>query len=458
MGACVDRIGLQLYDAAMAWLESNLIRKLLIIFGFFMTALFAFGHFIDGDVIQILDKAHLLVTQGTVIPYGNATASGASGSLPGSFLTLITGLPMLVWPTPWAALVVLAGLHFLSLLMFQDILKHFVSTKVLMVLIVLFWLNPWRLSEVFLWNPGYMFFVTLLHMWSAYHLSKRASFVFSIIHGLSLFLGLQVHPSFFILFFITMMLLWMKALKPHLLGTISGIIIGLGTLVPYFLAGLEDPSLFPQPGSSDGKGFLFFGLLYVYPLLKGFWYWILFGSNIFQTHIFHQINFSWIGVDSLELITKYLWTIVKYGIGAVGVIVSFRVNFHFYKTHKSKFNILKYKMKNKNEWLVIYTITAFAATLMATAIAPTLPIYWHLLYVWPMTLIPLLLKFNELFENKEWAHKASRYLMVLIIYFSATNILAALGSKKHDIYTPLQELYLKACTERCSMKQLEERM
>ena len=420
-----------------------------------MTAVFGYSHFIDGDVIQILSKAHVFVTQGKLIPYGNVSSSGASGNIPGAFLTLSSGLPMKLWHSPWSALIFLAFLHFLGLLMFQNVLKNFVSPLTLTALIIVFWLNPWRLSEVFLWNPAYIFFASMMHMWSAYHLSKKPSFVFSILHGASLFLGLQIHPSFIILFFMTMMLLWMKALKPHWVGTFTGIVLGLLCLTPYFLAGIEDPSIFPQPGSGDGKGFLFFGLVYVYPLLKGFWYWILFGSNIFQTHVFHQLDFTWMEFPAFEKTLKVVWTALKYGIGAFGVGLSFRVNYQFWKKHKKKFNIFKYKMDNPRNWLPVYAITAFVAAMIATAISPTLPIYWHLLYIWPMALLPLLIKMDEYGQTQQGKALLKKYLLVLVFYFSTTNLLAGLGSKKHDFRKPFHDLYFEACQEKCSVDNLK---
>lgn len=439
----------------MACLCFSRTDKVLIFIGFLLTALFGYSHFIDGDVIQILSKAHVFMTDGKIIPYGNVSSSGASGNIPGSFLTLSSGLPMKLWFSPWSSLAFLALLHFCGLLMFNNVLKNFVGKVALSSLVIVFWLNPWRLSEVFMWNPGYIFFASMLHMWSAYHLSSKPSFRFSVVHGLSLFLGLQIHPSFLILFFMTMMLLWMKALRPHLLGTFSGVILGLASLVPYFLEGLNDPSIFPQPGGGDGQGHLFFGLLYVYPLLKGFWYWILFGSSIFQTHVFHQLDFSWMEMPSVEMVFRYFWTVVKYAVGAFGVGLSFFVNYRFFKSHKNKFNVLKFKMAQPKEWLIVYAITAFIAALIATAISPTLPIYWHLLYIWPMALIPLLLMLDQFAKDEKWKDRTSIYLKILVVYFCATNLLAGLGSKKHDIRKPFHGLYFEACQETCSIENLK---
>lgn len=424
-------------------------NNLMIIVGFLLAALYSYGHLIDGDVIQNLVKAHEFVTYGKITPYGNISSSGISGNVPGVFLTLIAGLPMKLVHSPWSALVVIAIMHFFALMMFVNVLKNYVSPITITALYVFFWLNPWRASEVFIWNPAYIFFVSLLHMWSAYYLSKSRSFLFSFIHAQSLFLGLQVHPSFIILFFMTMLLLWTKAMKPNWKGTVSGIIFGIITLVPYIIAGLKDPSLFPQTGGGDDKGFLFFGLLYVYPLLKAFWYWILFGSTIFQTHIFHQTEYSWIGNDFLRVAFKYMWLVLKYSIGIAGVLFSFNVNFKFYKKYKKQFNIIKYKFSNNDNWLAQYAILAFSSALIATAISPTLPIYWHLLYIWPMAIIPLMLRLEELFNLSSVARKVRIIVAASAVYFVIFNIVGALGSKKHDISSSFHDLYFKQCKEHC---------
>ena len=429
---------------------------LLILLGFFLIGLFAYGHLIDGDVIQILDKAHLFVTQNKVTPYGSLSSSGVSGSVPGTFLTLASGIAMKLWFSPWAALAFLTLLHFLAFLMFQNVLKHFVSTTFSMtIFVVLFWLNPWRLSEVFLWNPGYIFFASVIHLWSAFHLSFRPRFFWSLLHGLCLFIGLQIHPSFIILVFMTLMLLWMKALKPHWGGTLIGLGLGLASLLPYFLAGWKDPGLFPQPGSEDGKGFLFFGLVAVYPLLKAFWYWILFSSNIFQKHIFHQLDFSWIASEGLGFFVQHLWLVIRYLMGIFGVALSFYANYIFFKNNKEKFNLLKYRMEENSDWIRIYGITAFFGALIATAISPTLPIYWHLLFVWPMALIPLILGFDTFLGDKKWQQRTKNYLVLLIVYFVMTDFFGAMGSKKHDIGQSFHKLYFKACKDRCTMENLD---
>jgi hypothetical protein len=439
----------------MKLFESKALHNALILLGFFLTALYGYGHFIDNDVIQMLDRAHILVTQGIFTHFGNASTSGSSGYTPGSFLTFITGVPMMIWFSPWAALLAICLLHFLGFLMLINVLKNFLGKHVYLLVIVFFWLNPWRMSEVFLWNPAYIYFVSLLHMWSAYHLSKKASFRFSVIHGLSLFLGLQVHPSFIILFFMTMILLWMKALKPNFLGTFTGILLGLLSLIPYLLVGLKNPHIFPHAGGG-GEGFLFFGLVKVYPMLKGFWYWILFGSTIFQTHVFHQVSFNWIENKNLHLFFKYFWTVIKYIFGVTGVLLSFYANYTFFRKNKQKFNIFKFKMTDSKDWLNLYILIAFISGLIATAISPTNPIYWHLLYFWPMAIIPLLILLDNYLKNLKYEGRVKKYIFLIIIYFTFANTFAGISSKKHDISQSFDELYFKICKENCLIERLNQ--
>jgi hypothetical protein len=432
----------------MSGLNTRHLQYIVIFSGLVVSVLYAYGHKVDGDVIQLLRNGHNFVVKGIVTPFGSQSSSGSSGNVPGAFLTLAVGVPMKIWHSPWSSLVLLTGLHLTALFMYLNVMKNVVSSAALLALSVLFWLNPWRASEVFLWNPGYIFFASIFHFWTAYHLSEKRSFVFSMLHALSLFLAFQIHASFVILVFITLILLWMRALKPDWVGAGAGILLGLASLLPYFLAGLKDPSIFPQPGSG-GKGFLFFGLVYVYPLLKGFWYWILFGSTIFQKHIFHQLEFSWIQPAGLQLATGYVWTGVKYAIGLAGVLLSFHVNYAFFKGNKTVFHFWRVRLEPGDNWVVFYTVAAFVATMTATAISPTLPIFWHLLFVWPFALIPLILFIDHRFHVSGEAKKITALIWICAVYFLIFNIFGALGSTKHSIHSNFNQAYHSVCQDEC---------
>jgi hypothetical protein len=429
-------------------LQPRLLITAVIIFGLVITALYAYGHKIDGDVIQLLSNGHSYVVKGILVPFGSYSSSGSSGNVPGAFLSLAVGLPMKLWHSPWSALLLLTGLHLAALLLYLNVMKDFVSPATLVVLTVLFWLNPWRASEVFLWNPGYIFFAAIAHFWTAYRLSEKPSFIFNMLHALCLFLALQIHASFVILIFISLILFWMRALKPNWSGIVVGFLLGVISLLPYLMAGLKDPSIFPQPGSG-GKGFLFFGLVYVYPLLKGFWYWILFGSFIFQKHIFHQLEFGWIQPAALKSALKYAWTGIAYAIGSAGVILSFYVNYKFFKANNTVFRFWRTRFESGDNWVVFYIVAAFVAAIAATAISPTLPIYWHLLFIWPFALLPLVFFIERCFNIMVNTKKLTALILICTIYFSIFNIFGALGSRKHSIGKNFHQTYHDICRDEC---------
>ncbi|MCJ8275969.1 MAG: hypothetical protein HRT44_03865 [Bdellovibrionales bacterium] len=145
---------------------------------------------------------------------------------------------------------------------------------------------------------------------------------------------------------------------------------------------------------------------------------------------------------------------LKYGVGVAGVLISFRVNYHFYKRFKEQFKVVKHKLKTSENWLAQYAIITLISALIATAISPTLPIYWHLLYIWPMALIPLLLKIDQWLKSPETKGRAQKALIFCAVYFTIVNIFAGLDSKKHDIKSSFHDLYHKVCSETCEKRRL----
>ncbi|MFK8136980.1 MAG: hypothetical protein AB8E15_01350 [Bdellovibrionales bacterium] len=434
----------------LAYLGLRKIDVWIIVVGLLLTTLYATGHKVDGDVTQVLNNAYEFSENNNLIPYGNVSTSGAKGNTPGAFLSLITGVPMSIYASPYSALSVIALLHLISLILLVNVVKNYLTAFGVSVFVMIFWLSPWRAGEVFLWNPAYIYIASALHLWSAYHLSKNKSYFFSIVHGLSIFLGLQVHASFVLLVFLTLILLSYRSLKVNWYGCLSGIVLGFLSLLPYILAGLQNPDIFPRPGADSGSnGFLFFGLIKVYPLIKAVWYWCLFGSTIFQSHMFHEFNFSWLGTGILKSAIEYSWTGIKYFFGLLGIILSIRVNWQFFKSNKSILKIWKVKFEEKSNFLNYYICAGFVSLLIASAISPTEPIFWHLLYLWPIAILPISLFVNEKFKSTANSMKVQRIVIAVAVFFVFSNLFAALGSRKHDFFNfSFHDYYQKNYIER----------
>lgn len=78
--------------------------------------------------------------------------------------------------------------------------------------------------------------------------------------------------------------------------------------------------------------------------------------------------------------------------------------------------------------------------------------YWHVLFIWPMALVPILIAIDsKLSREGRDAERMSRYLVVLTIYFCLTNLFAGLGSKKHSLDKSFHQRYFDVCKDRCNL-------
>ena len=432
-----------------------------------LTALYGYGHIIDGDVSQILKKACRFVEFNEIVHYGNAASSGSSGHVPGSFSSLATGLPMKLWHSPWSALGLLFVFHIVSWVLLMQTLRQALGPLGLFAFSVFYLLSPWRAAEVFLWNPGYVFIVSALHFFTAFQMRSQRSSLWSAVHVLSLVLGLQIHPSVVILGLASLFLWMRKEIRLAWGGVFLGALLGGLTLVPFLQLATHQPELIPKPGVSD-SGYLFFGLLNIYPVLKGFWYWILFGSLVFQADIFEKIHFQWISDPALSTIVDLFWSVIKYSVGLLSVFVSYLLGRKYLEQNWSALLGPSWRSLFWREscpvlhleprvWCALYGGVVLMSSTLAVAISPSVPVDWHLLYVFPFGLFPLAFAFDQRgvdipilrWKKKDVLKIKALYkfqlLAAVAVYLVIFNLFAALGSKKHSLNKNLQESYLELC-------------
>ncbi|MCB0379032.1 MAG: hypothetical protein KDD33_11115 [Bdellovibrionales bacterium] len=393
--------------------------------GFASAILYALSFKMHYDIAQMLDRASHFLKTGEIIFHGNQS-SADMGKIPGGLLTVMVGFPMKLFNSPLSALFVLALWHFAALLMLMDTLKSHFNSAVLFLFLVLYWLSPWRASEIYLWNPSYLFLPMAMHLWSSQKMSVEKSFWPSFFHLLSIGLAFQMHNSSIILAFISAILFYKGAIRIHWGGILTSAFVIFASLFPYLLELLHNNQV--RPKMEDERYFLFRGLLYVFPMLKSIWYWIRFSGTIFPRHILQNIDFQWLG--SGATIVGGIWSLVKYGVGIATTLLSIYANYRFFKGNKSLFS-LTWKGRTlwrQDQWLELYVCIALTSMLIAAAISPIDFIFWHLEILYPVALIPLL----YFFQTHDWKIKPERLATGLIFYFSVYNLICALGSQKFE--------------------------
>ncbi len=153
-------------------------------------------------------------------------------------------------------------------------LRPLFSPRERVLFALLYWLSPWRVYySGFLWGPNYLYLFGAVHLWTAFALRRRASFVYSLLHAACLVLAFQVHASFLLLVMASA-LLWLRGyFKVSWPGIVLGGALASLPLIPWLL----DVSRHPEIAATN-HGFLGRGLLYVFPLLRGVLYLLRYAS------------------------------------------------------------------------------------------------------------------------------------------------------------------------------------
>jgi hypothetical protein len=363
----------------------------LVITGIALGHLYASTMIVDPDVGQILKKAEVLVEEGRVIQYGNR--SSGMGSVMGPLTSLVAGVPMLIYNDISAPLLLIEILHLLALLMLLNVVARQIGAAAVPWVLLLFWLNPWRVSEVFLWNPAYLIFTSSLHLWSASRSTERASFGMSFLNVTSVMLSMQLHNSFIILALMSLLLICWRKVKVNWWGAGLAFAVAIASLVPFALEVAANPDLIV--GNKNPKAFLFRGLIYVFPTLKGIVYWLRFNSGFFPKDVFKGVELAiWMGEGGLTSALQVFWDVLKYVFAVVTVLFVARWNYQFLK---HRIQLLKFwqARPEAEPFVVHYSFAGFLSLLFASMISPIDFNYWHLIILFPCSQLPLYLKFSK---------------------------------------------------------------
>ncbi|HEV7670155.1 MAG TPA: hypothetical protein VGS22_16680 [Thermoanaerobaculia bacterium] len=223
---------------------------------------------VGGDQLNLLARGWLLAVDHVFIPYGNPLSSG--GNAAGGMTTLLVGLPLFLWRDHRAPTLLILLFHLAAYALLDRIVHRDLGARARLPFALLYWLNPWRLyHSAFLWNPNYLFLFGALHLWAIRRQREKRNFWASLVLALSLVLAFQIHPSALLLLGSAGLLWLRRSFQVHWAGIRLGTGLGILPLIPWALAVGQHPEI-----SAANQGFLFRGLIYVFPLLRGLLYWL----------------------------------------------------------------------------------------------------------------------------------------------------------------------------------------
>jgi hypothetical protein len=399
------------------------------------------------DNTQLMDKSLRLLLGGEWTHFGNAATK--VGNIPGTFLTFITSLPMAFYFSAWSAAAMILFFHLGSYLFLRHSLlpiyeKNSVSlSNALVLLSVVYWLNPWRVEQVELYNPGFIFLFAAGHLYTSLKMTEK-SFWLTLVHVLIVGFCFQVHFSFLILALISVFMYLRGQLKVSWTGFFAGTVLVALSLLPFLMTRFFSADVLQTQEMQNldfTKSDAYFGrnFVLVYPVLKAIIYFFRMGSVYCGRHIFSEINFVWIENEALRIIFDFSFHGLKYVAAVATMWLSFKFIGGFLKNqYREKFwrlGTLKIEPRNRFN---IYFIYLFIAAVVASGLSPVEFNHWHLVICFPAIscfMIITLLKYDRVVRHFQ------KLTVGLALVFTAWGFFAAGGSRSHEFSLNYQDQF-----------------
>lgn len=360
-----------------------------VVLGCVLSWWYACNQIVDGDQLQMIHKGYLGAYEGTWLSFGN-TAS-VVGNVPGSLLAWVVGVPLMVWDSPYAPMLLLIVLRLIGFLMLDNIVRQVYGQQPLarLVFLLMCWLNPWFLFDSLLYNPSYLIFCAGLHAWTAFRMQTQKHFVWMVLHVLAIGLAMQLHFSWPLLVFVSLMLFYRGVLKVSWLGVLVALALIGWSLIPYLTQLIDNPEMARHTDPNARERYIGWGAVHVYPVLKSVLYWLRYGAWSFPSKLVNSTDFAWIGVTFVQISLSWLWTLLLGIVGAITVVISLVANVTAFRAIRP-FWRRDLQPVSPQTWFLLYALAAFVAALISAGLAPIVFNYWHLTLIFPFALFPIL--------------------------------------------------------------------
>jgi|CXWL01.1.fsa_nt_gi hypothetical protein len=377
------------------------------------------SHPSSGDQLNLLARGWLLAARGHWVTFGNPMSGG--GHEPGGLTSLLVGLPLMLWRDHRAPTLVVVLSQLVAYLLLDRTLRRVLAPHERVLLAVLYWWNPWRIYfSALLWNPDYLFLLGAVHLWTCLGQRHRPRFWLSLWHGAILVLAFQIHASFLLLVIPSALLWWRGYFQPHWLGGALGIALGSLPLVPWLLDLVGNPSLATAVAS---EGFLGRGLLYVFPLVRGLLYVLRYGS-LHLADTLTRFDFSsllgsdpWLG-PGLTFVCRFVLPLT--------VVLPLLAHLRLWRRQGRRWQPPRAPTTDR-AWLRGYVRWSLAGAVVVFALAPTTIMYWQVLALFHVAVLPLVFWAGALWRSRHRA-TASRAIVAWSLATAVLVVAIALAS------------------------------
>ncbi len=359
------------------------------------------------DSVQLLERGYLF-TQNQLLPFGPRSTN--TNFIFGPFISIFVGTALLIYEHPIAPLLGILFTHVLGFFLLQRISFLTSVPRLLPPFLFLYWLSPWRSSEVFLWNPSFLFPLMILYLYGLDLCYRGKRFAGTLLVVITTVLTFQTHNSFVFLLVLGAWVVFRCKIYPHKWALLIGSLFGVIMLFPALkVAWFHQEILEMNRGSAAPFGNLLAGG----EAIKGVLYWFRYPSLYFGATTFQLPSVNW----SEASLWARVWVTVKWSLALLSLIFVALANLRFFQRAKGTFL-----------WELV--AGAFLSLVVVSASSPVPFNFWHLYLIYPLTIIPI-----------AWCASQVRLkpisVMALGMYFLTYAGISAFHSYKHD-YANLQ--------------------
>lgn len=361
----------------------------------------------------------------------------------GSAPTILTAIPLLINGSPLSPMVAIIIMRVLAFLLITIAIKPFFCNKTLCWFSVLFLLSPWVLYETKLSQESMFLFGASIVFSSLLMLRKHSevideynnkikvikgnfhwNFLLTAILTIGLLFSFQLSYITIALLILAILLLLRGLINFSVLGFIVGLLIGLGTYIPFINALNTNPEL-ASSFFNDENYNIGFGAQYLYPVLKTIIDWLRLGSTVFSHYLVQGFNPDVFTSDPISKIIYNMWLCAIYILGSITFLLNLGANIYMLKNVVGKIFSVEKVYTNK-AFLLLVCFFAFISVLITSALLPISFPALTLSVFLPFALIPAMLLIDLYQVHSFKLHMIN--LLAVSVIFIIINIFGAVSS------------------------------
>lgn len=372
---------------------------------------------VSGDQLNMLARGWLFA-QGEWVHIGMTTS--ANGKTPGGLLSLLAGVPLLLWSDHRAVALMVVVAHLVGFLLLDRLLRGHLGEVERRLFAIAYWLGPWRLLySGFVWNANLMPLFGAIHLASSFAMRRQPRLLATLVHVLALGLGAQIHASAAMLVILSAALVLTRTVRLHWGGAALGAALVGVSLIPWVEEVIANPQLLPA-----GKGFPFRGLLLLLPLLRGLLLWVRFPSLLITPRM-QSYDFSPLLGPAADAVLAPLATALAWLVGLASLAAPL-LALRWLARRVRRFSISRAAADGRR-WFVRYVVVTFAAAALSFAASPTTPMMWQGFAILP-TIVLVLVLWGGIIARTRWSGLVPRVAAAWLVGALLVSLLAAAGA------------------------------